>query len=70
MLFVVNLISVKLFGELEFWFAAIKIAAIVMMILVGIGVLVFGFSDAGDTAGSGICGITVVCSPRGTRPRS
>ncbi|MFD0684339.1 amino acid permease [Actinomadura fibrosa] len=49
-LFAVNLISVKLFGELEFWFAMIKVAAIVMMILVGIGVLVFGFSDAGDTA--------------------
>ncbi|WP_433229003.1 amino acid permease [Actinomadura formosensis] len=49
-LFAVNLVSVKLFGELEFWFAMIKIAAIVMMILVGIGVLVFGFSDAGDTA--------------------
>ncbi|MFF4241454.1 amino acid permease [Actinomadura geliboluensis] len=49
-LFVVNLISVKLFGELEFWFAMIKVAAIVMMILVGIGVLAFGFSDAGETA--------------------
>ncbi|WP_067633822.1 amino acid permease [Actinomadura latina] len=52
-LFVVNLISVRLFGELEFWFAMIKIAAIVMMILVGVGVLVFGFSDAGDTASVG-----------------
>ena len=49
-LFVVNLISVKLFGELEFWFAMIKVAAIVMMILVGLGVLIFGFSDAGATA--------------------
>ncbi|TDD95378.1 amino acid permease [Actinomadura rubrisoli] len=49
-LFVVNLISVKLFGELEFWFAMIKVAAIVMMILVGLGVLIFGFSDAGKTA--------------------
>ncbi|WP_433334636.1 amino acid permease [Spirillospora sp. CA-294931] len=49
-LFAVNLISVKLFGELEFWFAMIKVAAIVMMIMVGLGVLIFGFSDAGDTA--------------------
>ncbi|MEU5876280.1 amino acid permease [Spirillospora sp. NPDC047279] len=49
-LFVVNLISVKLFGELEFWFAMIKVAAIVMMILVGIAVLAFGFGDAGETA--------------------
>ncbi|GAA2614410.1 amino acid permease [Actinomadura fulvescens] len=49
-LFVVNLISVKLFGELEFWFAMIKVAAIVMMILVGVAVLAFGFGDAGETA--------------------
>ncbi|MFI0484369.1 amino acid permease [Actinomadura sp. 9N215] len=52
-LFVVNLISVKLFGELEFWFAMIKVAAIVMMIMVGLGVLIFGFSDAGETAAVG-----------------
>ncbi len=50
-LFAVNLISVKLFGELEFWFAMVKVAAIVMMILVGVGVLAFGFGDAGATAG-------------------
>ncbi|MGI5166577.1 amino acid permease [Spirillospora sp. CA-253888] len=49
-LFTVNLISVKLFGELEFWFAMIKVAAIVMMILIGLGVIAFGFSDAGPTA--------------------
>ncbi|GLW64332.1 alanine glycine permease [Actinomadura rubrobrunea] len=49
-LFVINLVSVRLFGELEFWFAMIKIAAIVMMILVGLAVLIFGFSDAGATA--------------------
>ncbi|WP_067825770.1 amino acid permease [Actinomadura kijaniata] len=49
-LFVVNLISVKLFGELEFWFAMIKVAAIVAMILIGVGVLAFGFGDVGDTA--------------------
>lgn len=46
----INLISVKIFAELEFWFAFIKIAAIVGMILVGLGVLLFGFSDAADTA--------------------
>ncbi|WP_280276527.1 amino acid permease [Nocardia wallacei] len=42
-LFAANLISVKLFGEGEFWFSAIKVTAIVGMILIGIGVLVFGF---------------------------
>ncbi|KQV11714.1 MULTISPECIES: amino acid permease [unclassified Kitasatospora] len=45
-----NLISVKLFGEIEFWFSMIKVTAIIGMILIGIGVLTLGFSDAGDTA--------------------
>ncbi|WP_445401398.1 amino acid permease [Streptomyces sp. LE64] len=45
-----NLISVKLFGELEFWFSMIKVTAIVGMILICAGILTVGFSDAGDTA--------------------
>ncbi|WP_405842385.1 amino acid permease [Streptomyces platensis] len=49
-LFVANLVSVKLFGELEFWFASIKAVAIIALIVIGIGVLTFGFSSAGDTA--------------------
>ncbi|MFF7263563.1 MULTISPECIES: amino acid permease [unclassified Streptomyces] len=49
-LFVANLISVKLFGEIEFWFSMIKVTAIIGMIVIGLGVLTFGFSAAGDTA--------------------
>ncbi len=49
-LYFVNLISVKLFGELEFWFSMVKVTAIIGMILIGIGVLTLGFSKAGDTA--------------------
>ncbi|MFF7250359.1 amino acid permease [Embleya sp. NPDC008237] len=49
-LFAANLISVKLFGEFEFWFSMIKVTAIIGMILVGIGVLLFGFGAAGDQA--------------------
>ena len=49
-LFLANLISVKMFGEIEFWFSMIKVTAIIAMILIGIGVLTLGFSDAGDTA--------------------
>ncbi|MEU0299521.1 amino acid permease [Streptomyces sp. NPDC006175] len=45
-----NLISVKLFGELEFWFSMVKVTAILGMILICAGVLTIGFSDAGDTA--------------------
>jgi AAT family amino acid transporter len=49
-LYAVNLISVKLFGELEFWFSMVKVTAIVGMILICAGILTVGFSDAADTA--------------------
>ncbi|MCR3721561.1 MULTISPECIES: amino acid permease [Prauserella salsuginis group] len=39
-----NLLSVKVFGELEFWFSIAKVAAIIAMILGGIALLVFGFT--------------------------
>ncbi|MFF2011106.1 amino acid permease [Streptomyces sp. NPDC058195] len=45
-----NLISVKLFAEMEFWFSMVKVTAIVGMILICAGILTLGFSDAGDTA--------------------
>ncbi|MFJ9433872.1 amino acid permease [Streptomyces sp. NPDC101490] len=45
-----NLISVKLFGEIEFWFSMVKVTAIIGMILICAGILTLGFSDAGDTA--------------------
>jgi L-asparagine transporter-like permease len=38
-LFGANLISVGLFGRAEFWFSAIKVTAILGMIIIGIGVL-------------------------------
>jgi L-asparagine transporter-like permease len=49
-LYAANLISVKLFGELEFWFSMVKVTAIVGMILICAGILTLGFSDAADTA--------------------
>lgn len=49
-LFTVNLISVKMFGEVEFWFSMIKVTAILGMILIGVAVLVLGISAAGNTA--------------------
>jgi AAT family amino acid transporter len=46
----VNLIAVKLFGEFEFWFALIKVVAIIGLIVLAALILVFGFSDVGQTA--------------------
>lgn len=40
-----NLVSVKMFGELEFWFALIKVVTIVLMIIVGLGLIVFGLGN-------------------------
>jgi AAT family amino acid transporter len=45
-----NLIAVKLFGEFEFWFSAIKIVTIVGLILVGLAVILFSIGALGDTA--------------------
>ncbi|RJL71567.1 amino acid permease [Acinetobacter radioresistens] len=46
-----NLVTVKLFGEMEFWFALIKIIAIVVLIAVGLWMIFTGFtSTAGEVA--------------------
>ena len=46
-----NLLTVKLFGEMEFWFAMIKIVAIVALIATAIIIVIVGFkSPAGHTA--------------------
>ena len=38
-----NLLTVKLFGELEFWFSIIKVVTIISLIIIGIILLVIGF---------------------------
>ena len=47
----VNLIAVKAYGEFEFWFALIKIVAILAMIFVGLGVIIFGIGNGGVAVG-------------------
>ncbi|NYD77294.1 amino acid permease [Arthrobacter cupressi] len=37
-----NLVSVKIFGEMEFWFALIKVAALVAFLVVGVCFIIFG----------------------------
>jgi histidine transporter len=43
-----NLCSVKVFGELEFWLSLLKVTAIVSMILAGAAVLMFGIQLGGS----------------------
>ena len=45
MMGLINLIAVKVFGEFEFWFALIKVVAIVAMILLGGSVIFLGFTN-------------------------
>ncbi len=51
LLLALNLVTVKLFGEMEFWFALIKIVAICALIITGAGLVAWGFtSPSGHTA--------------------
>jgi amino acid transporter, AAT family len=47
----VNLINVKAYGEFEFWFAMIKVVAIIGMIIAGLGIILFGFGNGGNSIG-------------------
>jgi L-asparagine permease len=47
----INLISVKYFGEMEFWFSIVKVAALVAFMLIGIFLLVSQHKVGGETPG-------------------
>ncbi|WP_145127168.1 amino acid permease [Pseudomonas sp. URMO17WK12:I11] len=49
-----NLCNVKVFGELEFWLSLLKVGAIVAMILAGLGIMAFGFSQVGSGQAVGV----------------
>jgi AAT family amino acid transporter len=54
----VNLFTARVFGEFEFWFALIKVAAILIMIALGLFVILFGFP--GEWAPVGLANLTQV----------
>ena len=47
----VNLASVKVYGEFEFWFALIKVVAIIGMIILGLTIIFFGVGNGGTPVG-------------------
>lgn len=49
--FCMNMLSVKFFGEFEFWFAMIKVAAIVGFMLIAVFFIATGHTVAGHTPG-------------------
>ncbi|MCP6542090.1 proline-specific permease ProY, partial [Klebsiella pneumoniae] len=51
MICAVNLMGVKVFGELEFGFSLFKVATIIIMMLAGCGIIVWGISNGGQRTG-------------------
>ena len=47
----INLVNVKFYGEFEFWFALIKVLAIIGMIVFGLAMILFGFGNGGTPVG-------------------
>ncbi|CEG99491.1 amino acid permease [Propionibacterium freudenreichii] len=47
----INLISVKAYGESEFWFAIVKVVAIIAMIVLGLVIILTGFGNGGHPIG-------------------
>ena len=58
----VNLMSVKVFGELEFWFSFFKVATIIIMIVAGFGIIIWGLATAGNRPVFITCGATAASS--------
>jgi L-asparagine permease len=48
---VINLLSARAFGEFEFWASLLKVGAIVIFLVVGLVVVIGGFSIGGHKAG-------------------
>ena len=48
---IANMAAVKYYGEFEFWFALIKVVTIIVMLIVGGAVILFGFGNAGVAMG-------------------
>ncbi len=63
-----NLLSVKVFGELEFWFSLVKVLALVSFLVIGIYFVVSGTPVAGHSAGFSIISDSGGFFPNGILP--
>ncbi len=63
-----NLISVAWFGEMEFWFALVKVGALVMFLIIGVVVLIMGHPLAGAAPGLHLIGANGGIFPHGLLP--
>ncbi len=58
-----NMLAVKFFGEMEFWFSLIKVAALVIFLVVGTSLLAMG-----HTVGGGVPGLHMITENGGLFP--
>ena len=63
-----NLVSVKVFGEMEFWFALIKVAALVAFLVVGVYFVIFGTPVADHQVGMSLIADNGGLIPQGILP--
>ena len=56
-----NLLNVKVYGELEFWFAIVKVVTIVLMIAGGALIVFTGIGHGGGPSACRTCGATAAC---------
>ncbi|WP_420175255.1 amino acid permease [Luteococcus sp. OSA5] len=66
--FAMNMLSVKFFGEFEFWFAMIKVAAIVGFMLIAVVFIATGHQVAGHTPGPQLITDNGGLFPKGLAP--
>ncbi|WP_078901595.1 amino acid permease [Actinacidiphila yeochonensis] len=64
----VNLISVRIFGEMEFWFAIVKVSALVLFLAIGVYLLVTRHPVGGRTPGFDIISSHGGLFPEGLLP--
>jgi L-asparagine permease len=63
-----NLVSVKVFGELEFWFALIKVVALVTFLAIGVYYVIFGTPIDGQDPGLSVLTDNGGLIPNGVLP--
>ncbi|QPK80131.1 amino acid permease [Corynebacterium lizhenjunii] len=66
-IFFFNMLSVAIFGQLEYWFSMIKVVALVIFMLIAIGVLILGH-PSGDPTGFSLISSSGGWLPNGALP--
>jgi len=63
-----NMIAVEWFGEMEFWFALIKVGALILFLIIGVVILISGHHVAGQAPGLHLIAANGGIFPHGVLP--